>query len=220
VDSSGIDTPTAPPVNKITIKLLASMCFFLLLGTWLSVPYGAGPDMDYHMASIWCAWGEKPDICENAEFTEQDPTAQFRNNASAEVPFMFQLCDSRNIDFWPYCEVETERPETQRLRMAPPEHMSLYYKVAHTFVGDGISQSVLRIRLMNNLIASAVLFLLLTITTKRIAFASLVGFTFTLIPNGVQILSGVTTRAWAVLGVMSSWAFLQVTSAPIDQIGA
>jgi hypothetical protein len=207
VDSSGIDTPTAPPVNKITIKLLASMCFFLLLGTWLSVPYGAGPDMDYHMASIWCAWGEKPDICENAEFTEQDPTAQFRNNASAEVPFMFQLCDSRNIDFWPYCEVETERPETQRLRMAPPEHMSLYYKVAHTFVGDGISQSVLRIRLMNNLIASAVLFLLLTITTKRIAFASLVGFTFTLIPNGVQILSGVTTRAWAVLGVMSSWAF-------------
>lgn len=163
--------------------------------------------MDYHMASIWCAWGEKPDICENIEITEQDPTAQFRNNATAEVPFMFQLCDSRNIDFWPYCEVETDHPETQRLRMASPEHMSLYYKVAHTFIGEGISQSVLRIRMMNSLITSAVLFLLLSITTRRIAFASLVGFTFTLIPNGVQILSGVTTRAWAVLGVMTSWAF-------------
>ena len=163
--------------------------------------------MDYHMASIWCAWGEKPGVCENIEITEQDPTAQFRNNATAEVPFMFQLCDSRNIDFWPYCEVETDHPETQRLRMASPEHMSLYYKVAHTFIGEGISQSVLRIRMMNCLIASAVLFLLLSITTRRIAFASLVGFTFTLIPNGVQILSGVTTRAWAVLGVMTSWAF-------------
>lgn len=159
------------------------------------------------MASIWCAWGEKPNICENIEVTKQDPTAQFRNNATAEVPFMFQLCDSRNIDFWPYCEVETTHPPTQRLRMASPEHMSLYYKIARIFIGKGISQSVLRIRMMNSLIASAVLFLLLSITTRRIAFASLVGFTFTLIPNGVQLLSGVTTRSWAVLGVMTSWAF-------------
>ncbi len=163
--------------------------------------------MDYHMASIWCAWGEKTDICENIKISEQDPTAQFRNNATAEVPFMFQLCDSRNIDFWPYCEVENVHPETQRLRMASPEHMSLYYKVAHAFIGEVISHSVLRIRLMNILIASAVVYLLLRITTRRIAFASLVGFTFTLIPNGVQILSGVTTRTWAVLGVMTSWAF-------------
>ena len=163
--------------------------------------------MDYHMASIWCAWGEKQDVCEDIEITEQDPTAQFWNNATAVVPFMFQICDSRNIDFWPYCEVETDHPETQRLRMASPEHMSLYYKIAHTFIGDGINQSVLRIRIFNCLIASVVLYLLLSITTRRIAFASLVGLTFTLIPNGIQILSGVNTRAWAVLGVMTSWAF-------------
>lgn len=162
------------------------------------IPYGASGDMDFHMTSIWCAHGEKEGLCTNID----------RANNTAEVPFMFQMCDSRNIEFWPYCEFQVVNPETQRLHMAGPDNLSLYYRIAHVFVDEHIQPSVLRIRLFNSLISTIVLFSLLSFTTKRIKFAVTAGLSFSIIPFGLQHFSGVTTRGWAVLGVMTSWAFL------------
>ena len=154
--------------------------------------------MDYHMASIWCARGEKPGICANID--------QATN--TAEVPFMFQMCNSRNIDWFPYCEFEEDNPPTQRLRMAPPNQLSAYYKVVNIFASEDIQQSVVKIRLFNSMISVLVLAALLITTTSRIRFAAITGLSFSLIPWGLQFFSGVTTRGWAILGVMTSWAFL------------
>ena len=187
---------------------IATVSLFFLLVSWLAIPFGGSGDIDYHLASIWCAWGESPGVCSDIQMLPEDPTAQFRNNVTAEVPFMFQMCDSRNIDFWPYCEFESEHPETQRLRMAPPEHMSLYYRLVHVFVGENFQKSVLAIRLFNSIIATMLIYALMTLASPRIKFASLSGITFSLLPYGPQIFSGVTTRGWAILGVMTSWAFL------------
>ena len=185
--------------RKISPKIVACLSFFLLLCTQFSIPFGGSGDMDYHMASIWCARGEVDGVCTNIE----------RNNGfTAEVPFMFQMCDGRNIDWWPRCEIETNNPATQRLRMASPEKLSLYYSIANVFVDEEVHLSVLRIRLFNSLITVFVLFGVLSLTTMRIRFAAIAGFSFSLIPNGPQIFSGVTTRGWAILGVMTSWAFL------------
>jgi hypothetical protein len=154
--------------------------------------------MDHHMASIWCARGEKPGICANID--------QATN--TAEVPFMFQMCNGRNIDWFPYCEFEEDNPPTQRLRMAPPNQLSAYYKVVNIFASEDIQQSVVKIRLFNSLISVLVLAALLITTTSRIRFAAITGLSFSLIPWGLQFFSGVTTRGWAILGVMTSWAFL------------
>ena len=177
---------------------LVCVSFFLLLCTWISIPHGATGDMDFHLTNIWCAAGEKDGLCADIDLV----------NNSAEVPFMFQMCNSRNIDYWPYCEIETENPPTQRLRMATPEKLSFYYRIAHVFVDEHIQMSVLRIRLFNSAISALVLFFLLTLTTRRIRFAAITGLTFSIIPFGLQHFSGVTTRGWAILGVMTSWAFL------------
>ena len=150
------------------------------------------------MTSIWCARGEKPGICANID--------QAAN--TAEVPFMFQMCNDRNIDWFPYCEFEEENPPTQRLRMAPPNKSSAYYKVVNVFASEDIQQSVVKIRLFNSLISVLVLAALLITTTSRIRFAAITGLSFSLIPWGLQFFSGVTTRGWAILGVMTSWAFL------------
>jgi hypothetical protein len=184
--------------KRRSTSLVACVSFFLLLCTWTSVPYGATGDMDFHLTNIWCAAGEKDGLC-----ADIDPV-----NNTAEVPFMFQMCNSRNIDYWPYCEIESENPPTQRLRMASPEHLSFYYRIVHEFVNEQIQTSVLRIRLFNSIISALVIFLLLTLTNPRIKFASLAGITFSLFPFGIQHFSGVTTRGWAILGVMTSWAFL------------
>lgn len=150
------------------------------------------------MTSIWCARGEKPGICANID--------QAAN--TAEVPFMFQMCNGRNIDWFPSCEFEEENPPTQRLRMAPPNQLSAYYKVVNIFASEDIQQSVVKIRLFNSLISVLVLAALLITTTSRIRFAAITGLSFSLIPWGLQLFSGVTTRGWAILGVMTSWAFL------------
>ena len=194
--SNQLGEATSPKNHKKVV--LASVSFLLLLCTWLSVPYGASGDMDFHMTSIWCGHGEKDGLCTNID----------RANNTAEVPFMFQMCNSRNIDYWPYCEVETENPPTQRLRMASPEKLSFYYRIAHVFVNDEVQASVFRIRLFNSMISTLMISFLLTLTTRKIRFAAITGLTFSIIPFGIQHFSGVTTRGWAILGVTTSWAFL------------
>jgi hypothetical protein len=198
VDKTGISAEKiVVPKNKKTV-VFACISFFLLMCTWLSIPHGATGDMDFHLASIWCAQGEKEGLCADID----------RVSNTAEVPFMFQMCNSRNIDYWPYCEIDEVHPETQRLRMAPISSLSFYYKIVHVFVDDHIQQSVLKIRLFNSFISSLVLFALLSFTNRRIRFAAVAGFTFSIIPFGLQHFSGVTTRGWSVLAVMTSWAFL------------
>jgi hypothetical protein len=208
VDNLDINDHLATPPKISRALIAACVSFFLLLSTWLFIPYGGSGDMDFHLASIWCAHGEREDLCEKIEINPEDSSSQFRNNASAVVPFMFQICDSRNIDYWPYCDFEDSHPETQRLRMASPQHLSLYYRIVHVFVDEHIQLSVLKIRLFNISIASLVLFALLLLTTSRMKFAALVGLSFSVIPYGLQHFSGVTTRGWAILGVMTSWSFL------------
>lgn len=186
----------------------AALSFALLLSTWLFIPFGGSGDMDYHLTSIWCALGEKQDLCTDIQTLPEDPNAGFSNHVTAEVPFMFQICDSRNIDYWPYCEFEIDHPETQRLRMAPPEHMSLYYRIMNVFASKDIQLSVLKIRVVNIIISAMMLFFLLTLTLGKVKLGAISGITFSMVPNGVLHFSGVTTRSWAILSVMTSWAFL------------
>ena len=192
-------------VKRRKYALLTSFLFFLTLAAWsISSPIGSGVDTDYHLGSIWCAKGEKEDLCESIDKTAS-PTA----NVTAIVPFMFQMCDERNIYFWPECEVSTSNPATQEIRIAPNSKQSVYYWTSHIFASTNINQSVVFIRLFNSIIASLVLFALLTFSSDRIRQAVLISWTLTLIPNGIQLLSGINPRSWAVLGIMSSWAFLQ-----------
>jgi hypothetical protein len=127
---------------------------------------------------------------------------------TAVVPFMFQMCNGRNIYFWPNCEVSDENPSTQTIRIALDNKQSFYYWTAHTLASTNVSQSVVLIRLFNSIIASLVFFALLALSSDRLRKAVVISWTLTLIPNGIQLLSGINPRSWAVLGIMSSWAFL------------
>lgn len=182
--------------------VLASIFLLLTLTAWsVSSPIGSGVDADFHLGSIWCARGESKGLCESINMAAQpEPTAV--------VPFMFQMCDGRNIYFWPKCEISTENPTTQSVRIAPDSKQSIYYWVAHTFASTNVNQSVVIIRLFNSIIASLLFFALMALSSDRLRKAIVISWTLTLIPNGMQLLSGINPRSWAVLGIMSSWAFL------------
>ena len=189
-------------VKRTRSLLLVSGFLLLTLVSWsISSPIGSGVDADFHLGSIWCARGESKGICESIDMAAQpEPTAV--------VPFMFQMCDGRNIYFWPKCEVSTENATTQLIRIAPDNKQSIYYWVARTFASTHVNRSVVIIRLFNSVIASLMFFALMALSSNRLRTAVVVSWTLTLIPNGIQLLSGINPRSWAVLGIMSSWAFL------------
>jgi hypothetical protein len=190
--------------ESLRTNFLISLLLFLSLGTWsVSSPIGSGVDTDFHLGSIWCARGESKGLCEAID-TAAWPSA----NVTAIVPFMFQMCDERNIYFWPECEVLVDNPNTQETRIAPSHQRSLYYWTTHIFASTNVNRSVIFIRLFNSLIASLVLFASLVLSSDRLRKAVVISWTLTLIPNGIQFLSGVNPRSWAVLGIMSSWVFL------------
>jgi hypothetical protein len=184
-------------------SLIASILFFITLAAWsVSSPIGSGSDTDYHLGSIWCARGEVKGLCESIDMAAQpEPTAV--------VPFMFQMCDGRDIYFWPECEVFSEKPETQEIRIALSSKQSVYYWTTHIFSSTNVYQSVILIRLFNAIIASLVFFAMIALSSGRLRKSVVISWTLTLIPNGIQLLIGVSPRSWAVLGIMSSWVFLQ-----------
>ena len=190
------------PQTRFT--LFASLAFFVALSAWsFGAPIGEGADGDHHLSSIWCGWGESKGICEDR--------GNFGNGYVATVPYMFQMCNGRPSEDVTTCQfVTTElKPDNmQTLRTADPPRRNLYYSLMRTFASTNPTLSVLEVRFFNSLLASAILFSLLTLTRGRARFSVLCAWTLTLVPNGVATLSSYNPRSWAFLGVMSSWAFL------------
>ena len=181
--------------------LIATVAFSIVLVCHsASSPIGAGHDVDFHIANIWCGWGEQPGLCEN-----QGPLDGVQ---SAEVPFMFLMCNGRPIDSFPECDFNAEHSDTQFLRTQSGSNQNLYYKIMHVFASGEPTTGVIRIRIFNSLLTSLILFLILTLSTRRLKFAGLAAMSFTLIPNFLLYATSINPRSWAILSVSTSWIFL------------
>ena len=62
--------------------------------------------------------------------------------------------------------------------------------------------------MVNTLIASLILFGLLKLTSGRTRVAAISAMTFTLVPVAIMRIPSINPHGWAILGVMTSWAFL------------
>jgi hypothetical protein len=172
----------------------------VLLCWAFAAPIGAGPDSDFHISSIWCGQGERKGLCEDIHFNSTE--------YQAKVPFMFQMCDGRPIEYLPSCAEVHSKPSMQYLRTANSDQQNTYYKIMSHFVSQNTNQSVLLIRVINSLIASCVLLALLLMCNRKIKYAVVASWSVGLIPVGVQFFSNVNPRGWSFLAVFSSWAFL------------
>ena len=188
-------------VNFGTNKVigLATLSFFLCLFAWsFNVPISAAPDSDNHMASIWCAWGEKPGICEGQQ------------NDSAEVPYFVQMCDGVPLTSRPTCETVTDPPTMQRLRVTPPQAKNLYYMVMRVFASNNVTSSIFAIRLVSSLLATVLLLGTLILARGRLLIGAISMLTFANLTEVFYHFTMVSPKSWALMGAMFSWVFLEV----------
>lgn len=152
------------------------------------------------MTSVWCAWGEKPGMCENRIETD--------TGATVDVPFFVQICEGRPITEWRHCEEESTHPKMQNLRTTSSSARNLYYIIMRTFASENVTRSILLIRLVNSLMATLIIFLILKVARGRLLTAAISGITFVFVPLAFSQLTVATPKSWAVLGAMFSWVFL------------
>ena len=181
--------------------LVSTFLLFVVLLCWtLSSSIGSGGDTDHHLSSIWCAWGEDAKQCKDIATTEI--------GYSASVPYMFQMCDGRPIDFHPACEFVSEKLDMQRLRTSPPGSQGIYYKFMHMFIFQNVHLSVLLMRLFNSLVVAVLFFGAMKFCSGKNRLGVILGFLTTLISESIVTITSINPRSWAALGVIFSWAFL------------
>ena len=188
-------------MRTVKLTVIASALFFVTLLCWaFAAPIGAGADADFHISSIWCGQGERQGLCE-----ERDTQGWY---VQAKVPFMFQMCDGRPIEYQPSCPTIQSEPEMQFLRTAPPQQENFYYRLMSTFASQNTHLSILLIRSINAFVASAILCALLLVSRGKTRLAIAASWTIGLVPVAVQNFSSVNPRGWSYLSVFAAWGFL------------
>ena len=190
--------------------LRAAAAFFITLICWsLTNPPGSTHDEWFHLGSIWCANGVDRDHC----------TDRYPGGGRADIDAsscIFPL----NTEIRSCSEV---LPGDYMVRS--DSYPNGFYQVMKFFVPLGNSLNVLSMRVFNGLVASILLLVQIILLKPKHRTAWLSGFTLTLVPMGVFLVSSVHPSGWGLTACAHGWMFLitAITSDKSDrkkQIGA
>jgi hypothetical protein len=185
---------------------LLPVAVLVALGAWaFASPVGASPDDDFHLASIWCAGGERPGLC-----APGDTPSERRVDSSLVQAACFaadpKISASCQTDLGLF-EPTTSTVSTDRGSFAnnyPP----IYYTVMNWFASPNIEVSALVMRFVNIaffVLSGIALWALLPRTKRR---TLLLMWTVTTIPLGLSLIASNNPSSWAITGVPTAWLAL------------
>ena len=174
----------------------------VLLGWAALTPVGSSPDDDYHLASIWCAAGERSGAC---EIDPENPQARLVRRDVADA----YRCYAFNPEVNASCtdELTSEPVSTTRVNQAAGLYPPGFYAAMGVFVGDDPSASVLAMRAVNSLLAAGLLFAGLVLAPRGIARAVAIATLVVYVPIGLYILPSTNPSTWAISGIAAFWTF-------------
>jgi hypothetical protein len=184
-------------------------CCLVFLSCWaLSSPPGSNSDDEYHLAGIWCAHGERTQICSIDEATGQKSVPRQIQRYSGPQGF--------------FCYVGNEKASSRCVReLSPDVVMELYptgrisegqypagfYKANGFLVSGDINWSILKMRFFQIGIAIFVFSMALYTARKnlrQILSALLIGF----VPIGLWVIPSTQPASWAIIGLVSLVIYL------------
>lgn len=190
---------------------LLPIAFFLLGTAWaFASPLGSAADDDFHLASIWCAWGPS-ELCQTLEdeFLEESftvvPEVIRESTCYVYSGSIKRPTDAGCLDDYDTSLVVASRVASDiqtRLNYSPG-----FYPVMRVFAGQDIQLSVQVMRIFNVLLASLLLAAALWVATEPVRRA--IGYSWGLLisPIGVFFIASTNPSSWAITGIGLSWVF-------------
>ncbi len=196
-------TDTAAPRRRLRLPdralwILYPILIFLTMAGWaVSSPVGSSPDEDFHLASAWCAWGDRPGLCES--WTDYD---------NRLVPAM--VLDAACYRFLPDASGACPAPNPAMAATTRGNFTNYYpngfYAAMGLFAGPDLAVSVLGMRLLNAALYAGGLAALLALARPRQRPAYLLGSLVTLVPLGLFVVPSANPSSWAIICATLLWA--------------
>ena len=182
---------------------LTPLALLVVFFAWAATsPVGSSPDDDYHLASIWCANGERAGVC---EIDPQDPTVRL---VPESVGFAHE-CFAYDATVTANCAegLSSSVVATDRVNNVQGLYPSDFYRVMGLLVGPDEVRSVLSMRVANALIAVGLMALALRVLAPGIRSAVMVVVVVLYIPLGLFIIPSTNPSSWTLTGITFLWAF-------------
>ena len=184
--------------------LAFSLALLVVFVGWaISTPVGSAPDDDYHLASTWCAPGERAGVC---ELDPVDP----RSRLLPEDVFQAHACYAFRGEKDASCSdrlTSSRMVSTTRVNQTSGLYPGGFYEVMGVFVGSDAERSVLVMRLFNAGVAILLLIGALLLAPRGIARSLAVATMIVYVPMGLFIVPSTNPSSWAITGIASVWVF-------------
>lgn len=175
--------------------------FLLSLVSWsFASPVGATPDEEFHLMSIWCAAGDRTDLCETTE-----------NSAERRVNdgLITASCFARNEDSPANCQnFDAETSSVTSRGNFSSNYPPVYYGLMSMFVTDNVPASVIAMRLFNSIFMVGLLATTLWLLPFTRRFPTVLAFAIASVPLGQFLIASINPSGWAIMLVPISWLAL------------
>ena len=197
-----LDVRATGPGSSWWIFALPVFLLVTLLGWAFTSPVGSSPDDDYHLASIWCAGGERAGVCES------DPDDSQVRLVPASVGFAHE-CFAYDASITAACadSLTADLMPTDRVNNVQGLYPGTFYSVMGLFIGPDKDRSIAVMRVVNALIAVGFLALALRLLAPAIRSAVVVVVAVVYVPLGLFIIPSTNPSSWSLTGVTFLWAF-------------
>ena len=175
---------------------IAFLFFFFALISFFSVttPVFAGPDDDFHLASIWCADGHNSDTC--SEITHDEYTTY--GKIPGDLTGLLN-CKSRDISVSSICKDYRESGVPTLTRINNGSYPSVFYKFFNLFVSQDSLNSIVMMRLINSCIIFLSICLAIALLPTRTSIKVL-QFTFLLlVPFPLFLMGTNNPQSWTAI---------------------
>lgn len=185
---------TSGPQSLAAISAIA----IVLFGWAVSSPPGASPDDDYHLASSYCALGNRQGLCEAGKDPQSRlvPTGLLSLQDCYSTQSVSAACLDENLEKFKKSMTSTSRLNTEKL------YPALFYWSNGFFVSSDIQGSVIRTRLLNLLLVIFLFGITYLVVDFRIRAIIPITVTVCSVPLGLFVFASNNPSSWAISSLL------------------
>jgi len=187
--------------------LLVAVAFMALGISWsFASPPGSTSDEEYHLANIWCAWGEWEGCQFNDPSRPEVATGELQGPVWIPEFLRSVNCYQRGTQSTD-CLRDKGSELVNSYRQGYGYNPSAYYQVMRAVVGSNDRTALQMVRLFNVTLTAAVLALAVFVSRSSVRRGLILAWGVASIPWLVIYASSSNPSAWVIAGTGTAWAF-------------